>query len=77
MNVNDACRFIINYSILTLQIVVSLTDDSKGIFYDRNVPIAQADNAESTKFYVTSKHLSRVSYSIKFEQISKFNIGLF
>ncbi len=41
MNVNDASRIVIDDSRVTLQIVASLTDDSRGIIYDRNVFMVQ------------------------------------
>jgi len=42
MSVNDTSRIAIDNSTAMLQIVVSLTDDSRGIIYDRNMFIAQA-----------------------------------
>ncbi len=36
MSVNYAFRFVIDASNVMLQIVVSLSDDSRGIIYDRN-----------------------------------------
>ncbi len=42
MRVNDASRIIIDKSRVTLQIVVSLSDGSRGIIYDRNMFILQA-----------------------------------
>ncbi len=37
MSVNDAFRIVINYSRVTLQIVASLTDNSRGVIYARNM----------------------------------------
>ncbi len=37
MSVNDAFRIVINDSRATLQIVASLTDNSRGVIYDRNM----------------------------------------
>ncbi len=37
MSVNDASRIIIDDSIVMLQIVASLSDDSRGAIYDLNV----------------------------------------
>jgi hypothetical protein len=42
MSVNDASRIVIDYSRVTLQIEVLVTDDSRGIIYDCNMFIAQA-----------------------------------
>ncbi len=42
MSVNDTCRIVIDDSRVMLQIVASLTDDSRGIIYDRNVFLVQA-----------------------------------
>ncbi len=42
MSVNDASRIIIDDSGVMLQIVASLTNDSRGIIYDRNMFIVQA-----------------------------------
>jgi hypothetical protein len=42
MIVNDASRIAMNNSRVTLQIVASLTDNSRGIIYDHNVFIVQA-----------------------------------
>jgi hypothetical protein len=40
-SVNDPFRSIIDYSRVTLQILASLTDYSRGIIYDRNMFIVQ------------------------------------
>ncbi len=42
MSLNDASRIIIDNSRVMLPIVASLTDDSRGIIYDRNMFIVQA-----------------------------------
>ncbi len=42
MKVNDASSIIIDDSRVTLQTVASLTEDSRGIIYDRNMFIVQA-----------------------------------
>ncbi len=42
MNVNDASRIVIDESRVTLQIVASLTDDSREIFYNCKMFIEQA-----------------------------------
>ncbi len=42
MSVNDASRIIIDYSRVMLQIVASLTDNSRGVIYDHNMFIVQA-----------------------------------
>ncbi len=44
MNVNDASRIVIDDSRMMLQIVASLTDNSKGIIYNGNMLIVQAGN---------------------------------
>jgi hypothetical protein len=48
MCVNDASRIIINNSRVTLQIVASFTDNSRGVIYDCNMFIAQATGLLST-----------------------------
>ncbi len=42
MRKNDAFRIAIDNSKVTLQIVASLTDDTRGIIYDCNMFIVQA-----------------------------------
>ncbi len=42
MSVNDASRIVIDDSWVALQIVASLTDDSRGVIYDCNMFIVQA-----------------------------------
>jgi hypothetical protein len=44
MNVNDASRIVIDDSRMMLQIVASLTDNSRGIIYNGNMLIVQAGN---------------------------------
>jgi len=41
MSVNDACRIVTDNSRVMLQIVLSLTEDYRGIIYDCNVFIVQ------------------------------------
>jgi hypothetical protein len=41
MNVDDASKIIIDESRAMLQIVASLTDDSRGVIYDHNMIIVQ------------------------------------
>jgi hypothetical protein len=41
MSINDASRIVIDYSRMALQIVSSITDDSRGIIYNHNVFIVQ------------------------------------
>ncbi len=43
MSVNDASMIIIDNSRVTLQIVASLIDDSRGIIYNCNMFIIEAD----------------------------------
>ncbi len=43
MSVNDASRIIIGDSRVMLKIVASHADDSRGIFYDYNMLIVQAN----------------------------------
>jgi hypothetical protein len=49
VSVNDVSRIIIDESRVTLQIVASLTDNSRGVTYDRNVFIVQATGAVNSK----------------------------
>jgi hypothetical protein len=37
MSVNDSSRIIIGDSRVTIRVVASLSDDSRGVIYDRNV----------------------------------------
>ncbi len=46
MSVNNASRIVIDKSIVMLQTVASLTDDSRGIVYDHNMFIVQANGAQ-------------------------------
>ncbi len=48
MSVNDASRIVIDNSRVMLQIVASLTDNSIGVIYNRNMFIVQA--TEMTSF---------------------------
>jgi hypothetical protein len=52
MSVNDASRIVIDNSRVTLQIVASLTDNSRGIIYDRNLFIVQAGNSKGVSITV-------------------------
>jgi hypothetical protein len=45
MNVNDVSRIIIDNSSAMLQIVASLTDDSRGLIYNYNMFKVQATGA--------------------------------
>ncbi len=45
MSVNDASRIIIDNSRMILQIVASLTDDSRGVTYNHNMFIVQASGS--------------------------------
>jgi hypothetical protein len=42
MSVNDASRILMDNYTVMLQIVVSFTDDSRGVIYNRNMFIVQA-----------------------------------
>ncbi len=46
MSVNDASRIVIDNSRVMLQILASLTDNSRGIIYNRNLFIVQAGNSK-------------------------------
>jgi hypothetical protein len=48
MSVNDASRITIDNSRVKLQIVASLTDNSRGVIYDCNMFIEQATRLLST-----------------------------
>jgi hypothetical protein len=39
MSVNDASKIVIDDHRLLLQIVASITDNSRGVIYDRNVEV--------------------------------------
>ncbi len=49
MSVNDASRIISDDSKVMLQIVVSLTDDSRGIIYNCNMFIVQSIEGQYNK----------------------------
>ncbi len=80
MNVNDAWEFVIDYSRVTLQIVVSLTDDSRGIFYDRNMLIVQVNNVESKNIWIILPSQVNIWVEsfipLNSNRFHKFNIGL-
>ncbi len=46
MSVNDATRIIIDNSTVMLHILPSLTDDSRGLNYNRNLFMVQARNTK-------------------------------
>ncbi len=50
MSVNDASRIVIDDSRVRFQIVASLTDDSKGIIYNRNMFRVQANRVIDTYY---------------------------
>ncbi len=47
MSVNDASRIVIDDFRVMLQIVASLTDNSRGIIYDNNIP--ETDQFENSR----------------------------
>ncbi len=49
MSVNDVSRIVIDDSRVTLQIVASLIDDSRGIIYDCNMFIVEAAGGSLTE----------------------------
>jgi hypothetical protein len=49
-SVNDAYRGVMDDSRVTLQIVASLTDDSRGVVYDRKMLIVQATEMASCSY---------------------------
>ncbi len=51
---NDGSKIIIDDSRVTLQIVASLTDDSRGVIYDCNIFKIQATDASCGLYY---KHI--------------------
>ncbi len=56
MNVKDASRIVIDDSRVTLQIVASLTDDSRGVIYDCNMFMVQATGQ---KVFKTEEELTQ------------------
>ncbi len=58
MNLNYASRIVIGDSRVRLLIVASLTDDSRGIIYDRNMFIVQATGDSSFKLLIAMINLS-------------------
>ncbi len=69
MSVNDTSRIIIDDSRAMLQIVASLTDDSRGIIYTRNVFIVQATRAKTVYDTPSLKHFVRDKRSSLFWMI--------
>ncbi len=59
MSVNDAIRFVTDDCRKTPQIVASLTDNSRGVIYDRNMFIVQA-TVEKNKNNFWLKHKTRL-----------------
>ncbi len=53
MSENDESRIIIDDSRVTLQIVASLTDDSRGVIYDHNMIIVQATGCPLSILFTT------------------------
>ncbi len=51
MSVSDPSRIVIDESIVMLQIVVSLTNDSRGVKYDCNITIVQGQRAYCYKSF--------------------------
>ena len=60
MSVNDASKIPIDDSRVTLQIVVSLTDDSVGVIYYRNMFIVQATGPKFTNWSLPVLQLSQL-----------------
>ncbi len=63
MSVNDVFRITIDNSRVMLQIVVSLTDDSRGIIYDCNLFIVQASGSKYKTRVELAKSTNTLSYS--------------
>ncbi len=53
MIVDYASQIVIDNSRLMLEIVASLTDDSRGVIYNHNMFIVQATGAETTNLCIT------------------------
>ena len=62
MSVNNASRIVIDKSIVMLQTVASLTDDSRGIVYNHNMFIVQATGL-THRHYIRLERLARVKDS--------------
>ena len=56
MSVNDNSRIVIDSSRVMLQIVASLTDDSRGVNYNRNVFIYTIMVLHCLSIYTSEKH---------------------
>ncbi len=56
MSVNDASTIVIDVSKMMLQIVTSITDNSRGIIYDCKIFIVQATGP---KFYSIDQNVSK------------------
>ncbi len=59
MSVNDTSRIVTDDSRVALQIVTSLTDDSRGVIYDPHMFIAQNSGLAFTKL-LTNNIFARV-----------------
>ncbi len=66
MSVNDASRIVIDDFIVMLQIVVSLTDDSGGIIYYRNM--FKVDATDELQFFSIEATSIFSTFSIDFIQ---------
>jgi hypothetical protein len=66
MSVNDASRTITDDSRVMLQIVASLSNNSRGVIYDRNMFIVQAigqlHGIPTPKMNSCSKHVTNFNY---------------
>ncbi len=62
MSVNDTSRIVSDNFRMMLQIVASLTDDSRGIIYDCNMFIVQATDSQLQKHQII--HVPLSSYKL-------------
>jgi hypothetical protein len=72
MSLNDASRIVNDDSKMMLHIVVSLTDDSKGVIYDHNMFIVKATGATfATLHFVHNFRMRPIRYSLTLHYAGK------
>ena len=69
MSENDASRIIIDDSRVMLQIVASLTDDSRGVIYNRNVFYSRGHKSELTASFYQVPNLNLTLLLFNFTQV--------
>jgi hypothetical protein len=77
MRENDASVVVINDSKVMLQIVASLTDDSRGVIYCRNMFIVQAtEHFKNWRFYMSLYFYLWLQLVLRYSHFSIFSASL-